>query len=492
MNEALGYRGVSRWFGTLQALERVELGFQRGEIHALLGENGAGKTTLVNLALGLLAPDAGEVHVDGQAQRITSPARARKLGIGMVHQHCMLVDAFTVAENLALLSAPTWYTAGQLADRARALLPQRGRSLPLDVEVGTLSIGEKQHLEIRKALHHARSVLILDEPTAVLTPREVEVLFAELRDLARSGLAVVLITHKIPEVFAVADRVSVLHQGRVVASGPVRTFTVGSLTQALLGAGPEPPAAVSRVSGSEAAALAPNRETLLEIENLVGTGCGPVSLHVQRGEILGIAGVAGNGQTALAETIVGLRERLGGRWWCRGKGLGFISGDRRNTGLALELSVAENTLLKRAALPRRLLRKGEVHKRAAALLEPYQVRLQTLAQPVGELSGGNQQKVVLARELAGRPDVIVAENPTRGLDLSATDFVQQKLRKAAHGGAAVLLFSTDVDEIVALSNRVLVARRGLLYPSPRERAEIGQRMLGAVPEPAAAPPTTGD
>ncbi len=465
---------IQKTFSGERVLDRVSIGFERGKIHALLGENGAGKTTLVRIATGLIRPDGGRILRDGRAVVLRSVRDAERIGIGMVHQHFTLVGALTVADNLFLPRGPSWFTARKLQSKAHQILSRHGIDLDPATRVDDLSVGERQRIEVVRALERATSVLILDEPTAVLAPTEVEALFSHLERLRSLGLAIVLITHRLPEVRAVADHVTVLRAGRIVLSRPAPLVDDSVLATSLTG--------VSRVFPESGAvlpgAVLPLSASRVRVRALAGERFGPIDLDLPDGTITAIAGVAGNGQTELVETLVGLRRRSSGDMVIDADEIGFLSGDRHGTALALNLSVGENVLLKRPLLEGIWWPPRRVESLSRPLLERFRVLARSPAQPMGELSGGNQQKVIAARELSFRPPVVIAENPTRGLDLSATAQIREELRAAARRGAAVLLCSTDLDEVAELADRILVAERGRLHPTSRDLGEISRRMTG--------------
>ncbi len=495
----LAARRISKRYGTVQALADVSLQCFAGEVHAVLGENGAGKTTLMRIFAGEEVPDAGEVRIDGQRVDFRSPADARAAGIGMVHQHFALVDSLTVAENLALSFAEPgeWrLRPAELAVRVRAWAQELGLELPpLHTRLGDLPVGTRQRLEILKALRRASRVLILDEPTAVLTPQETQQLFAMVRQLRTQGRAVLFITHKLAEVQEIADRITVLRQGRVVAEMRAPVADLADLARAMVGqftlGWSKPPAS----RGGEVLAL--RRVTCEPAPS--GTSLRDISFTLHAGEVLGIAGVDGNGQRELFEVLAGLRPPTSGQLCVAGKttvvrspkdalsaGLGLVPPDRRREGLVLEMTVLENLLLHDRVLGKFTRRGGRIDWAQAReygqqLVEKYGIRAGALDAPVATLSGGNQQRTILARELAAEPRVLVAVNPTRGLDFAATQFVYAAITEAVSQGAAAVLISTDLDEIVALSDRVAVLYRGRLsesLPPPWDPAKLGALMAG--------------
>jgi general nucleoside transport system ATP-binding protein len=484
LSPALGLRGIAKRFGSVQALRGADFMVEPGELHALLGENGAGKTTLMHVAFGLIRPDAGKVTVAGVPHTVASPRVARRLGIGMVHQHFTSVPALTVAENVAL--AAGWPVAPQaLRARVRAVIERYGLPLDPDASVSGLSVALKQRLEIVKALASDARILLLDEPTAVLAPGEADELLRVVRTFTQAGGSAVLITHKLDEALAVADRVTVLRQGSVVFSGPVAGQTAASLARAMIGE-PET-SSVGEARLAENAAL--DSSVLVRLEDLevaresgYGIAVRRATLGIRAGEIVGVAAVEGNGQRELLRAVAGRLQPLRGRRDVAGP-VAFIPEDRTTEGLIPSLSLTENIVLgSRHDDP--WIRRGRVdwkvaRGRTAALLQEYGVTAPGPDAPAGSLSGGNQQKVVLGRELSRQPRVVVAENPTRGLDLRATEAIHARLRDAAANGAAVLVYSSDLDEVLALAGRLLVAARGTVseVPAGATRAEIGELMV---------------
>jgi simple sugar transport system ATP-binding protein len=477
-------RGVIKRFGSVQALRGADFTLAPGELHALLGENGAGKTTLMHVAFGLVRPDAGEIVVAGVPRAVGSPRVARRLGIGMVHQHFTSVPALTVAENVAL--AAGWPVApGALRDRVRAVAERFGLPLDPDARAGSLSVAVKQRLEIVKALASDASILLLDEPTAVLAPGEADELLRVVRGFTQAGGSAVLITHKLDEALDTADRVTVLRQGAVVFSGPVAGQTAASLAAAMVGDA-TPRNGAPEGSPVQPAADAPVLVRLDELEVPRESGYGiavrRATLSIQAGEIVGVAAVEGNGQRELLRAVAGRLQPLRGRREVAGP-VAFIPEDRTTEGLIPSLTLTENLVLgSRPDEP--WIRRGRVdwkvaRARTASLLHEFGVSASGPDAPAATLSGGNQQKVVLARELARQPRVVVAENPTRGLDLRATEAIHGRLRDAAVNGAAVLVYSSDLDEVLALAGRLLVASRGSIseVPAGATRARIGELMV---------------
>jgi general nucleoside transport system ATP-binding protein len=531
----LEMRGIVKRYGAVTALNAVDLTAYAGEIHALLGENGAGKSTLMHVLSGLTPLDAGTISLAGAAVRLSSPRAARAHGIAMVHQHFTLVPAFTVEENLALDARETaglrrGYTAASAAAPALKRAAALGWHLEPGARVGELSVGAQQRVEIVKALATNARLLIFDEPTAVLAGDEVHDLFQVLRRLRDEGCTVILIAHKLAEIVAVADRVTVLRRGRVVASSLVVDTNTVQLAQWMVGATPTNPSDTSDALvatevlntvtepqpeangvGTErtapAAGTAPAEADRLRCEALHISVQGDrgepavrgVTLAVRAGEIFGIGGVDGNGQTELAEALVGLRPLTAGEIRWRGRRFapgisprtGYIPQDRRRAGLAITMSIEENLLWDAVRDPRYrngfLLRRKALRQLAETLREQFDIRTPSVALPASALSGGNQQKIVVARALHAEPEWIVAVNPTRGLDIGATRFVHTQLRQARARGAAVVLISTDLDEIAALADRAAILSAGTLTEYDMTQADSTQigLLLGgltAVPE----------
>lgn len=497
--------GVRKRFGSVQALDGVDFRCARGRVHALLGENGAGKSTLMQVVSGLYFPDAGEIRLAGVPVAWRSPEEARRAGIAMVHQHFMLVPTMTIAENVALARGDRgFFRAARLAREVTRLASERRLAIgdPRRL-VGDLSVGEQQRVEILKALVAPTRVLILDEPTAVLTPDEVHELFALLRDLAAAGTAIVIVTHKLAEALSLADQVTVLRQGRVVGGGAARDFDETSLAALMVDAPPAGAAACRALPPESDLA----RPSVLAVEHVSADDArgvrvlDDVSLRVGAGQIVVVAGVEGNGQTELVEAIAGVASStlrgfhgavtIDGRRVrtaadARAAGLAVVPPDRQRDGIVGTLALWENLLLGcdelRSITPHGWLACEREVARADQRLRAFGVRPPDPTLPIASLSGGNQQRVVLAREL-GRAHLraLVAANPTRGLDLAATAAVHDRLRAVAASGAAVLVLSTDLDEVEALAGDVHVLYRGSLLgplPAATSRLEIGRLMAG--------------
>ena len=486
MAPVLQLTGVEKRFGSVVALNGADFALAQGEVHALLGENGAGKSTLMRIAYGLIRPDAGEIRVNRELRRITSPRQARALGVGMVHQHFTAVPALSVAENVAL-SAGWSGSPGRLEGRTLEL----GRRLNLPLEpslpAGRLSVALKQRLEIVQALSSDARILLLDEPTAVLAPAEAEELLRVMRDFASAGGAVVLITHKLDEVLEGADRVTVLRHGSVTHTGPVAGETVASLTEAMIGGGASFPSVPVPSTPRQLPSTGPLVQLdALEVSRESGYGIAVrhATLAIAPGDIVGVAGVEGNGQRELLRAVAGRIMPLRGRL-AVSRPLAFIPEDRTAEGLIPDLNLAENVTLG-LGKDAPWIRGGrigwaEAHRHTRELLRDYGITAPSSRARAGTLSGGNQQKLIVARELSRRPAVIVAENPTRGLDVAAARAIHDRFRAAASEGAAVLFYSSDLDEVTQLGRRILVVARGVVTEAPEgsSRSEIGALMLRA-------------
>ena len=472
-------RGITKEFPGVVANAGVDFEARIGEVHALLGENGAGKTTLMNVLTGLYRPDDGEIRIHGKPVHFHAPRDALAAGIGMVHQHFRLVEALTVAENLMLGWHTPRFWLGKRAGRRQVREVSEGLQMQVDpsARIWQLSVGEQQRVEIVKAVFRGSRVLILDEPTAVLTPQEATQLFDTLRLMAREGHSVIVITHKLHEVMAVADRITVLRGGRSVATVSVSEATPRSLAALMVG---------REIAGAERVTRKHEPgDVVLDVESISAAGdrgglaLKGVSVGVRAGEIVAVAGVAGNGQRELAEAISGIRGleqgvvRVAGRTLRSGDpraaiaaGVAHVPEDRLGTGLAPGLTVTANAVLKSYRAPPAsrgpilLLRK--MREIAIALIKRYDVKTPGPDTPVRNLSGGNLQKLVLGREFGGEPRVLVAAQPTRGLDVGAIEVIHGYLREAASNGVAVLLISEDLDEIRALADRIVVMYEGEL------------------------------
>jgi simple sugar transport system ATP-binding protein len=502
MTAAVELRGITKRFPGVVANNGVHFEAAEGEVHALLGENGAGKSTLSNILTGLYHPDEGQIFLGGKAVSFSSPRDALEAGIGMVHQHFRLVPPFTVAENVILgdqsVEGRRFTVHPRRIERNVAELGKRYRiAVDPGARIWQLSLGEQQRVEILKALYRQARILILDEPTAVLTPQESESLFETLRVMAREGRTIIFISHKLHEVKAVADRVTVLRDGRTIETVDTASATPRSLAALMVGREVSMAERVERHGE-----IGP---TVLEVRGLQALGdrggqvLRGIDLAVHAGEIVAIAGVAGNGQRELAETITGMRPASGGEVTVDGRrlrggdareairaGVAHVPEDRLHTGVAPSLSIASNVVLKsyrgKQVAMGPLLRLRTIREHAAQLIDRYDVRGGGPDLPARRLSGGNLQKVVLAREFEGEPRVLVVASPTRGLDVAAIETVHRYLREAAGSGVGVLLISEDLDEILALADRIAVFFEGRivgeLAAGETTVEEIGLLMAG--------------
>jgi ABC-type uncharacterized transport system ATPase subunit len=503
-SELLRMEEITKRFGSLVADDRVSFDVRAGEVHALLGENGAGKTTLMKVLYGLLQPDEGRIVFDGRPVTIRSPHEAVALGIGMVHQKFMLVPNLTALENVVLglpTQRPLLLDLGSARARLVDLAVEYGLAIDPDVPVWQLSVGAQQRLEILKALYRGARLLVLDEPTAVLTPLEVEQLFRVIRQLASEGRGIIFISHKLSEVEAISDRVTVLRHGRVTGSLPTREATARLLSTLMVG---------RDVSLGRVRPPSPGRDPVLVLEDVRCStdrrtpGLRGVSLTVRAGEIVGVAGVDGNGQRELVECVVGLRPITGGRITIAGEApasalrrpglVGLIPEDRYLQGLVPDFSVAENLVLRTHARPP-FSRAGwldwsAIRRHAEAQIVRHDIRCPGPDAPVRRLSGGNQQKVIIARETSEEPRLFVAAQPTRGLDVGAVEAVLGLLQRQRDRGAAVLLVSTELPELFAVSDRIVVMHAGEFVgevpPDPDRLAEVGELMMGHRIEPVDA------
>ena len=497
--------GIIRHFGHVKALDSANLEIHSGEIHGILGENGAGKTTLLNILGGIIHPDVGFVEVGGSRVRLQSARAAWKMGIGLVHQHFTLVPGLSVLENLALgrrHRGHRWKShLKEIRKEASQLSELTGLTVPFEASIEELGVGDRQRIEILKALLRDPQLLVLDEPTAVLAPAEINQLFRLLRSLAEEGRAVVLVAHKLDEILSIVDRVTVLRQGRTVMTAARADVDTAILTDAMVGSSsgdggaPATPDSFSAL-GQNSDGLAQNRQLsnrpVARLKGITvyspqgGLALQDVGLEVLRGEVIGVAGVEGNGQRELALVLSGRQEVASGKLEIP-EHVGFIPQDRTREGLAADFDLTENVALALHRDPKfrlgPLLRWSLIESHATKIRSRFKVRSsggRTLAR---ELSGGNQQRLVVGRELSQLPELLIAENPTRGLDFTATAFVREELKRLAHDTAAgVVLISTDLDEILEVADRVFVILRGKLTPVPSvhdSRETVGAMMLGS-------------
>jgi general nucleoside transport system ATP-binding protein len=497
-------KNVSKRFGRVQANDRVDIKVETGTIHAIVGENGAGKSTAMRIAYGFYAADSGEILIGGQARRITSPHDAIALGVGMVHQHFMLVDGMTVAENIVLGAEPGTPLALDLpaaSARIRKLSQEFGLSVDPDAIVETLSVGQQQRVELMKALYRQAQLLILDEPTAVLTPQEVDEFFAILRRMREQGKTIVIITHKLTEVLAISDEVTVMRDGKVV--GRVQTSETSVAELARLMVGREVLLRVDKTASKPGAVVLSVRNFTVAATSGVNA-VDAVSFQVRAGEIVGIAGVEGNGQTELIEALAGLQDpaRVSGNVELEGRsviglgaramrerGVAHIPEDRHKRGLLLEFGLRDNAIL--GVHYRRpittypgaaILDEGAIHQRTTEIIRRFDVRPPNPDLPAHALSGGNQQKLIIGREFELHPKLLLVSQPTRGVDIGAIEFIHRQLVALRDAGCAVLLVSAELDEVMSLSDRLLVVQRGRIAgevdPQTATASDIGLLMMG--------------
>ena len=496
---ALEMRGVTKRYPGVLANDHIDLDIRPGEIHALLGENGAGKSTLMNILYGLASPDEGEILMDGEPVTIHSPSDAIDRGISMVHQHFMLVPVLSVAENILLgdepMANPIFLDRRDAHDRIRKLGAQFGFEIDPDAKVGSLSVGWQQRVEILKALYRSASILVLDEPTAVLTPQETREIFAVLRQLTKElGTSVIFISHKLYEVLEIADRITVIRRGKVVGQRIPSETDEEDLAELMVGRDVELTVDRGDSNPGEVMLKADAVRVADDRGHEVVHG---VSFEVRAGEILGIAGVAGNGQDELVEAIMGLRRKssgtvaLGGRDVTsasprdlHARGVGFVPADRHRFGLVLAFPLTDNIVLNdyhSAPYARGLVRDDErIRERAQECVTEFDVRTPSILVNAGTLSGGNQQKVVVARELGREPKLLVLDQPTRGLDVGSIEFIHRETIERRTAGTAVLLVSAELDEVLELSDRIAVMFRGelvaVLDARQADKEEIGLLM----------------
>ena len=496
----LELKGITKKFGTVIANHNIDLTVEPGEIVGLLGENGAGKSTLMNVLYGLYTPDAGEILLDGESKVFKGPGDAMVSGIGMVHQHFMLIPVFSVAENVILGNEPSGIGGKLNLQKARLRVKELSDKFGFDVDpdalVQDLPVGVQQRVEIIKALSRQAKVLVLDEPTAVLTPQETDELMEIMRQLSKEGTSIIFITHKLREVRAVASRIVVMRQGAIAGSA-LPTATNSELASLMVGREVELTVEKSTAKSGDVLLDVKNLSVLDDRGHLAVDG---IDFSVHRGEIFAIAGVQGNGQTELAEAILGLRPRVktSGPITLKGKnllgesvrdvldsGVGFIPEDRKKDGLVTDFSIAENLMINQSfssAFTKGLSINFQGRQKISdSLIEEFDVRTPSSDTKVGNLSGGNQQKVVIARELNREVDLLIASQPTRGVDVGSIEFIHEQIVSEREKGKGVLLVSSELDEVVALADRIAVMYRGkivgIVDPStPRE--QIGKMMAG--------------
>ena len=490
---------ITKIFGEFVANDKINLELRKGEIHALLGENGAGKSTLMNMLAGLLEPTSGEIVVNGQVVKLDSPSKAASLGIGMVHQHFMLVEAFTVAENIILGSE---LTKNGVLDIARAtreineLSERYGLAVDPSAKVADISVGAQQRVEILKTLYRGADILIFDEPTAVLTPSEIDELMAIMKNLVKEGKSIILITHKLDEIRAVSDRVTVIRRGKSIETVEIAGATNADLAEMMVG---------RSVSFKTAKEAAQPKEVVLSIKDLVvneNRGVPAVknlSLDVRAGEIVGIAGIDGNGQSELIQAITGLRKIESGSVELKGQSIvglhprqitelsvGHVPEDRHRDGLVLEMMISENialqTYYKEPNSKNGILNYSVINAKARELMKEFDVRGAGELIAGGELSGGNQQKAVIAREIDRDPELLIVSQPTRGLDVGAIEYIRKRIIAERDKGKAVIVVSFELDEILDMSDRIAViydgAIQGILDPAETNKQDLGILMAG--------------
>ncbi len=492
-------REITKVFGEFVANDKINLELRKGEIHALLGENGAGKSTLMNMLAGLLEPTSGEIVVNGQVVKLDSPSKAASLGIGMVHQHFMLVEAFTVAENIILGSELTKKGVLDIARATREIneLSERyGLAVDPSAKVADISVGAQQRVEILKTLYRGADILIFDEPTAVLTPSEIDELMAIMKNLVKEGKSIILITHKLDEIRAVSDRVTVIRRGKSIETVEIAGATNADLAEMMVG---------RSVSFKTEKQPAQPKEVVLSIQDLVvneNRGVPAVknlSLDVRAGEIVGIAGIDGNGQSELIQAITGLRKIESGSVELKGQSIvglhprqitemsvGHVPEDRHRDGLVLEMMISENialqTYYKEPLSKKGILNYTNIIGYAKQLMQEFDVRAASEIVPASALSGGNQQKAIIAREVDRNPDLLIVSQPTRGLDVGAIEYIHKRLIQERDNGKAVLVVSFELDEILNVSDRIAVIHdgkiQGIVTPETTDKQELGVLMAG--------------
>lgn len=492
-------RDITKVFGGFVANDKINLHLRKGEIHALLGENGAGKSTLMNMLAGLLEPTSGEIAVNGQVVNLDSPSKAASLGIGMVHQHFMLVEAFTVAENIILGSELTKNGVLDIAGASKeikALSERYGLAVDPSAKVADISVGAQQRVEILKTLYRGADILIFDEPTAVLTPSEIDELMAIMKNLVKEGKSIILITHKLDEIRAVSDRVTVIRRGKSIETVEIAGATNADLAEMMVG---------RSVSFKTEKQASKPKEVVLSIKDLVvneNRGVPAVknlSLDVRAGEIVGIAGIDGNGQSELIQVITGLRKVESGSIELKGDSIvglhprqitelsvGHVPEDRHRDGLILEMMISENialqTYYKEPHSKNGILNYSNITSYAKKLMEEFDVRAASELVPAAALSGGNQQKAIIAREIDRDPDLLIVSQPTRGLDVGAIEYIHKRLIEERDNGKAVLVVSFELDEILNVSDRIAVIHdgkiQGIVSPETTNKQELGVLMAG--------------
>ncbi|MET9481052.1 ABC transporter ATP-binding protein [Streptomyces sp. NPDC006638] len=498
---AVELRGITKRFPGVVANSDIDITVRRGTVHALCGENGAGKSTLMKILYGMQKPDEGTITVDGAQVSFGSPADAIARGIGMVHQHFMLADNLTVLENVVLGGEKLHGIGSRARKKIQEISDAYGLGIRPDVLVEELGVADRQRVEILKVLYRGARTLILDEPTAVLVPQEVEALFDNLRELKSEGLTVIFISHKLGEVLSVADEITVVRRGTTVGSADPRTTTSRQLAELMVGSElPSPETRESTVTDVPMLTVEDLRLTATDTDGVVRDVLADIGFTIHQGEILGIAGVEGNGQAELVEAIMGLRDPDGGVISLDGtdishaptrtrreSGIGYIPEDRQRHGLLLEAPLWENRVLGHVTEPPNS-RRGLIDGRAARLdteriVREYDVRTPGIEVTAGSLSGGNQQKLIVGREMSHHPKLLIAAHPTRGVDVGAQAQIWDQIKDARRDGLAVLLISADLDELIGLSDTLRVMYRGRLVadadPATITPEELGSAMTGA-------------
>ncbi|HET7521849.1 MAG TPA: ABC transporter ATP-binding protein [Bacillales bacterium] len=499
MDYVIEMKDIRKEFPGVVANDNITLQVKKGEIHALLGENGAGKSTLMNILFGLYQPDGGDIYVNGKKVRITDANVANRLGIGMVHQHFMLVDKFTVTENIILGSEPkkgVKIDKKKAAKEIQSISEQYGLAVDPYAKIENISVGMQQRVEILKTLYRGADIVILDEPTAVLTPQEIQELIEIMKRLVNEGKSIILITHKLKEIMEAADRVTVIRRGKSIDTMDISEADPDKLATMMVGR--EVNLSVNRKRSESGGEVLTVRDLTVYDERKVPV-VNRLSLSVHAGEILGIAGVDGNGQSELVEAISGLRKADSGEIFVDGKditsytprkvfeaGVGHIPQDRHKHGLVLDFSVGENMVLQsfyqKPYSSKGVLNYPNIYRKAKTLIEEFDVRTPNEWTPAKALSGGNQQKAIIAREIDRSPDLLIASQPTRGLDVGAIEFIHSKLVEERDNGKAVLLVSFELDEIFNLSDRIAVIYNGQIIaevdPNEADEQELGLLMAG--------------
>ncbi len=467
--------GITKRFGPVTALRSVDLRLTPGHVHALLGENGAGKSTLVSVLFGLVRADHGSVFFDGVETPLLGPRHAMTMGLGIVQQHFSNVSAFTVAENVAMGGRGQFHPAAA-ADRVFAAAGLAGLTLDPSARVGDLSVEAQQRVEIVRALARDARILILDEPTAVLAPDEAAALLAWLRRFADTGGSVLLVTHKVREALEVADDITVLRAGERIVTGPVDTFSVKALAAAMF---PDAPAedAAPVLPAPLLGSVVVRARGLSLVGSRGEQQISHATFTLREGEIVGIAAVEGAGHAALLRALAGVRSPDAGELELPPE-VSFIPADRQRDALVMDFPLFENLALRHAGDLRGRLHWASIRRRTRAVIEAFDVRAASESSSARALSGGNQQRFVLGRELEFRPRLLVAENPTRGLDLRATAAVQDRLRRAARNGTAIVMYSTELDEVFAMADRIFVVHRGEIRDVPKDRGLVARAMVG--------------